>query len=139
MCIALQIALVDSYASIGIRPAAVVGHSSGEIAAAYAAGGLSAREAILVSFLRGLVVAKRQSRKGAMAASGISWDAAKKHVLPGVVLACDNGPNSVTISGDAGPVQETVENIKQSGSGVLATLLKVERAYHSPNMVEIGA
>jgi acyl transferase domain-containing protein len=139
LCTALQIALVDLYASVGICPAAVVGHSSGEVAAAYAAGGLSAREAILVSYLRGLAVAKEQSHKGAMGALGIGWDAAKKHLLPGVVLACDNGPNSVTISGDAGAVQETVKNVKQSGSGVLATLLKVERAYHSPHMVEIGA
>jgi acyl transferase domain-containing protein len=39
LCTALQIALVNTYASIGIRPATVLGHSSGEIAAAYAAGG----------------------------------------------------------------------------------------------------
>ncbi|KAH8693388.1 hypothetical protein GQ44DRAFT_695216 [Phaeosphaeriaceae sp. PMI808] len=139
LCTALQIALVDSYASIGICPAAVVGHSSGEIAAAYAAGGLSAREAIIVSFLRGLVVAKQHSRKGAMGALGMSWEAAKKYLVPGVVLACDNGPNTVTISGDAGPLEETVNSIKQSGPGVLATVLKIEKAYHSPHMVEIGA
>ncbi|KAF7563661.1 hypothetical protein G7046_g476 [Stylonectria norvegica] len=137
LCTALQIALVDTYASVGVRPAAVLGHSSGEIAAAYAAGGLSAREAIIVAFLRGLVTT-RQSRKGAMAALGMSWEAAKQHLVPGVVLACDNAPNSVTISGDAGPLEETVKNIKQSGSGVLATVLKVEKAYHSPHMAEIG-
>ncbi|EFQ92956.1 hypothetical protein PTT_09821 [Pyrenophora teres f. teres 0-1] len=135
---ALQIALVDTYASIGVRPAAVLGHSSGEIAAAYAAGGLSAREAILVAYLRGLV-ARRQSRKGAMGALGMSWEAAKKHLVPGVVLACDNAPNSVTISGDAGPLEQVVKSIKQSGSGVLATVLKVDKAYHSPHMAEVGA
>jgi acyl transferase domain-containing protein len=138
LCTALQIALVDTYASVGIRPAAVLDHSSGEVAAAYAAGGLSAREAIIVAFLRGRVTT-RQSRKGAMAALGLSWEAAKKHLVPGVVLACDNAPNSVTISGDAGPVEETVKSIKQSGSGALATVLKVEKAYHSPHMAEIGA
>ncbi|KAH6858814.1 hypothetical protein BKA58DRAFT_346728, partial [Alternaria rosae] len=137
LCTALQIALVDTYASIGIRPAAVLGHSSGEIAAAYAAGGLTAREAIVVAFLRGLVTT-RQSRKGAMGALGMSWEAAKEHLVPGVVLACDNAPNSVTISGDVAPLEETISRIKQSGSGVLATVLKVEKAYHSPHMQEIG-
>ncbi|KAM4065795.1 acyl transferase domain-containing protein [Hirsutella rhossiliensis] len=131
------IALVDIYASVGIRPAAVLGHSSGEIAAAYAAGGLSAREAIIVAFLRGLATT-RQSRKGAMGALSMSWEAAEKHLVPGVVLACDNAPKSVTISGDAGPVEEMVKRIKQSGSGVLTTVLKVEKAYHSPHMAEIG-
>ncbi|KJZ78545.1 hypothetical protein HIM_01936 [Hirsutella minnesotensis 3608] len=138
LCTALQIALVDTYASVGIHPAAVLGHSSGEIAAAYAAGGLSAREAIIVAFLRGLATT-RQSRKGAMGVLSMSWEAAEKHLVPGVVLACDNAPTSVTISGDAGPVEEMVKRIKQSGSGVLATVLKVEKAYHSPHMADIGA
>ncbi|KAL6890027.1 hypothetical protein GGI43DRAFT_425686 [Trichoderma evansii] len=138
LCTALQVALVDTYASIGIRPSAVLGHSSGEIAAAYAAGGLSASEAIKVAYLRGLVT-KQQNRKGGMAALGLSWEAAQEHLVPGVVLACDNAPNSVTISGDREPVEETVKKIKQSGSAILATLLKVEKAYHSPHMVEIGA
>lgn len=138
LCTALQIALVDHYASIGVHADAVVGHSSYEVAAAYAARGLTAREAILVAYMRGRAVSKEQSRKGAMGALGLGWDAAKKHLLPGVVLACDNAPNSLIISGDAGPVQEIVANIKNCGSGVLAILLKVERAYHSPNMLEIG-
>ncbi|KAI3094809.1 hypothetical protein CBS147333_9920 [Penicillium roqueforti] len=137
LCTALQIALVDTYASIGIRAAAVLGHSSGEIAAAYAAGGLSAREAIIVAFLRGLATT-RQGSKGAMGALGMSWEAAKKHLVPGVVLACDNAPNSVTISGDAGPLEEIIKSIKQSDSRALATVLKVEKAYHSPHMAEIG-
>ncbi|KAL4973127.1 thiolase-like protein [Aspergillus desertorum] len=138
LCTALQIALVDTYASIGIRPAAVLGHSSGEIAAAYAAGGLSAREAIIVAFLRGLATT-RQGSKGAMGALGMSWEAAKKHLVPGVVLACDNAPNSVTVSGDAGPLEEIIKSIKQSDSRVLATVLKVEKAYYSPHMAEIGS
>ncbi|KAJ5259397.1 hypothetical protein N7478_012378 [Penicillium angulare] len=138
LCTAVQIALVDIYASVGIRPAAVLGHSSGEIAAAYAAGGLSAREAIIVAFLRGLVTT-RQKRQGAMGALGMSWEAAKGHLVPGVVLACDNAPNSVTISGDAEPLEQIIKSIKQGGSGVLATMLKVEKAYHSPHMVEVGS
>jgi acyl transferase domain-containing protein len=133
----LQIALVDSYASIKIRPSAVLGHFSGEIAAAYAAGGLNAREAIVVAFLR-VKVTTQQQRKGAMGALGMSWEAAKEHLVPGVVFACNNASKSVTISGDAEPLEEMIKGIKRSGSGVLATVLKVEKAYHSLHMADIG-
>ncbi|KAL7918584.1 hypothetical protein ACQKWADRAFT_330517 [Trichoderma austrokoningii] len=138
LCIALQIAMIDGYASIGIRPAAVLGHSSGEIAAAYAAGGLSASEAIKVAFLCGLAT-KQQSRKGAMAALSLSWEAAQEHLVSGAVLACDNAPNNVTISGDAISVDEIIKKIKETSPGVSATALKVEKAYHSPHMAEIRA
>jgi acyl transferase domain-containing protein len=55
LCTALQLALVDTFASIGIKPAAVIGHSSGEIAAAYAAGALTIEEAMNVAFHHGAV------------------------------------------------------------------------------------
>ena len=53
MCTAVQIALVDALSAIGVHPSAVVGHSSGEIAAAYASGAISAEEAITVVLHRG--------------------------------------------------------------------------------------
>lgn len=62
---AIQIALVDTLASVGTEPTAVVGHSGGEVAAAYAAGALTAKEAIIVSLNRGAAI-KNQTRKGAM-------------------------------------------------------------------------
>jgi acyl transferase domain-containing protein len=55
LCKALQLALVDTFASIGIKPATVIGHSSGEIAAVYAAGALTIEEAMNVAFHRGAV------------------------------------------------------------------------------------
>lgn len=69
LCTALQIALVDIYAGIEIRPSAVPGHSSGEITTAYAAGGLNARETIVVAYLREKVTTQ-QGRKGAMGVGG---------------------------------------------------------------------
>lgn len=50
-----------------------------------------------------------------MGALGMSWEAAKEHLVPGVVLACDNAPKSVTVSGDAEPLEEKIKGIKQSG------------------------
>ena len=55
LCTAVQIALVDTLAAVNIRPVAVIGHSSGEIAAAYACGRLTAREAIVTAYYRGYI------------------------------------------------------------------------------------
>lgn len=141
LCTAVQLGLVDTLASVGIKPAAVVGHSSGEIAAAYAAGALTAQEAIIVAFHRG-AVAKLQTRAGAMAAIGLGWDDVKPF-LEGTTatVACENSPGSVTISGDTEAVEAVVEHVKKSppnGQAVLARLLKVDKAYHSYHMAEVG-
>jgi acyl transferase domain-containing protein len=137
LCTAVQLALVDTLTSLGVVPTAVVGHSSGEIAAAYAAGGLSSRDAILIAHFRG-VAASRQQRAGAMAAVGLSWSETEKFLVPGTTMACDNSPSSVTISGDADAVGQVVNNIKAALPDVLARLLQVDKAYHSEHMVEVG-
>src|ERR1700710_1606405 len=85
LCTALQIALVDSLRALGIRPHAVVGHSSGEIAAAYAAGRLVMDEAIATAYYRG-VVSAQATRPGGMAAVGLSRDDARGYLEEGVVI-----------------------------------------------------
>lgn len=137
LCTAVQIALVDVLKSYGITPSAVVGHSSGEIAGAYASGALTATEAIIAAHHRGAVTAK-QKRPGSMAAIGMSWEDTVKHLIPNVTIACDNSPKSVTISGDTKDVKAVVAAIKKSHTDVLARLLQVDKAYHSYHMAEIG-
>jgi acyl transferase domain-containing protein/SAM-dependent methyltransferase len=138
LCTAVQIALVDLLAAVGAKPSAVVGHSSGEIAAAYASGALTAKEAIISAWQRG-VAAKKQTRPGAMAAVGLSWDQVSSFLTPPkVVVACENSPRSVTLSGDAEEVQSTISRIKEAHPDVTAKLLKVEKAYHSYHMREVG-
>ncbi|KAI1826997.1 hypothetical protein F4861DRAFT_551811 [Xylaria intraflava] len=137
LCTALQIALVDTFASIGVRPAAVVGHSSGEIAAAYAAGGLTAEEAITVAFYRGLV-SKEQTRPGKMAAVSLSRTDVEKYLLPRVIVACENSPGNVTLSGDADQLELTVAAIKDSSPNAFSSVLRVDKAYHSYHMKEVG-
>lgn len=136
-CTAIQLAMVDCLTSIGIKPAAVVGHSSGEIAAAYAAGSLTATEAITAAWLRGAVTLQ-QKRKGAMAAIGLGWDAVEEYLVPGVVRACENSPKSITLSGDVDKLQAVVAEIHAAHPDVLARMLKVDKAYHSHHMVEVG-
>ncbi|KAI5927620.1 hypothetical protein F4810DRAFT_648575 [Camillea tinctor] len=137
LCTAIQIALVDALAAVGIEPTAVVGHSSGEVAAAYAAGALSAREAITVAYCRG-AAAESQTRIGGMAAVGMSWEEVDKYLLPGTSVACDNSPNSVTLSGDADQLSDVVAVIKEREPSIPVTMLKVEKAYHSHHMAEVG-
>lgn len=138
ICTAIQIGLVHLLAAIGVEPAAVVGHSSGELAAAYAAGALTAKEAIIGAYQRGQA-AKLQTKKGAMAAVGLGWDEVEPFLnKPHVVVACENSPKSVTLSGDEPEVQAAVARIKEAHPDITARLLKVEKAYHSKHMQEIG-
>lgn len=137
LCTAVQIALVDTLRAYGVTPSAVVGHSSGEIAGAYASGALTAEEAIIAAHHRGAVTSK-QKRPGSMAAIGMSWEETEKHLVPNVTIACDNSPKSVTISGDTKDVKAVVATIKKSRTDVLARLLQVDKAYHSYHMAEIG-
>jgi acyl transferase domain-containing protein len=129
LCTALQIALYHELKRLGIRPAAVVGHSSGEIAAAYASGHISLEYALAVAFYRGYVT--RSSSNGAMAAVGLSAADVTPFLRSGVCIACENSPSSSTISGDHEEVKAVLESLTAKMPGVFARLLKVEMAYHS--------
>ncbi|TQN70639.1 Reducing polyketide synthase FUB1 [Colletotrichum shisoi] len=144
LCTTLQIALVDLLREWGVVPKAVVGHSSGEIGAAYAAGLLSRCNAVKAAYLRGICSAKVANhvspRVGAMAAAGLSEEEAAgyvEQVAPGsVVVACVNSPTSVTLSGDSDAVTRLCEQI--SADGKFARMLHVKAAYHSPHMTTVA-
>ncbi|KAI5776208.1 hypothetical protein EDC01DRAFT_763542, partial [Geopyxis carbonaria] len=136
-CTAVQIALVDLLANWGVKPTKVVGHSSGEIAAAYAAGLMSADAAMLVALYRGRAVTTGSTPRGAMLAVGLGADAASKYLIRGVVVAAVNSPSSVTLSGDAAAIDTIADRLK--GDGVFARLLKTGgMAYHSAHMLPVG-
>ena len=141
ICTAVQLGLVDLLRSWGIRPASVVGHSSGEIAAAYAAGFLSASQAILVAYFRGYAVGE-MSTQGAMMAAGLSPASAQalidSHGLQAQIrVACVNAPENVTLSGSLDAV-EALEVDLQSQNKFVRKLVTDGRAYHSHMMEEIG-
>lgn len=138
LCTALQVALVDLLKAFGVEPAAVVGHSSGEIGAAYAAGALSAAEAVTAAYYRGLT-STSGGRQGAMAAVGISRAEATLYLEDGAVVACDNSPQSATLSGDEDAIDRMIESIKSDDPDMFARRLKTDgMAYHSHHMAEIG-
>jgi acyl transferase domain-containing protein len=127
---ALQIALTNLLAKCGVSPSAVVGHSSGELAGAYAAGAVTAKEAILTSYCRGTVT-KLHTRKGGMAAVEMDRDDVAPYLVDGVIVACHNSPKSITISGDDDALEKTLEAIKAKNPDAFTRRLKVDVAYHS--------
>jgi zearalenone synthase (highly reducing iterative type I polyketide synthase) len=141
LCTVLQVALVDLLRAWGVRPLAVVGHSSGEIAAAYCAGILRREDAWRVAYFRGVVAARlregAEAVDGAMMAVGASEvDAAemiRRSGLEGEVhVACVNSPRSITVSGGVDGVDRLCDALQ--AENVFARKLQVDTAYHSPHM-----
>ncbi|RDA82504.1 hypothetical protein CP532_4456, partial [Ophiocordyceps camponoti-leonardi (nom. inval.)] len=133
LCVALQIGLVDVLRSWKMEPQFVLGHSVGEIAAAYASGAITAEVAVAIAYFRGLSM---PSRSGSMAALGLGTDEAAAFLEPGVVVACENSQDSVTISGDTDKVRQVLRRVKEQRPDVLSRLLHVEKAFHSEHMNE---
>ncbi|KAJ5087107.1 hypothetical protein NUU61_008414 [Penicillium alfredii] len=138
LCTALQVALVNFLHRLGIFPSAVIGHSSGEIAAAYTAQAITADEAIIIAYYRVLVVA-HISQVGAMAVVGMSRTEAFFYLEPGVSVACENSPNSITLSGDKQALVKTIEQIKLDDETTFVRFLKTDIAYHSHHMKDLGS
>ncbi|KAI1125350.1 polyketide synthase [Nemania abortiva] len=141
ICTAVQIGLVDLLRTYGVQPTAVVGHSSGEIAAAYAAGLLNASQAIQVAYFRGYAVGELRSQ-GLMMAAGIGTELAKSLIEENALqaeirVACVNSPDSVTLSGSPSAVA-VLQSKLQSENKFVRKLDTGGRAYHSHMMEEIG-
>ncbi|KAH7027192.1 uncharacterized protein B0I36DRAFT_412585 [Microdochium trichocladiopsis] len=169
MTVAVQICLVDLLRSWGIHPTAMTSHSSGEIAAAYAAGAVSFREALGIAYCRGAVALeylskhhdqpctdgsveaeKQQQKQGGMLAAGLSAEAAEEYVV---------AVNSSTVDGELSPSKALVACInsptsvtlsgdvvaieqlatKLNDDGVFNRRLKVPMAYHSHHMLDLAA
>ncbi|KAL2173703.1 polyketide synthetase [Thermothelomyces heterothallicus CBS 202.75] len=142
LCTAVQIVLVDLLREAGIEFAAVVGHSSGEIAAAYAARIISAEEAIKIAYYRGLCVEEHVKTEGAMMAVGTSYEDATElcnlDAFSGRLgIAACNSPSSVTLSGDAAAIREAKDILDDEKK--FARPLKVNKAYHSHHMAACSA
>ncbi|KAF5878447.1 putative polyketide synthase protein [Botrytis fragariae] len=143
-CTALQIALVDLLNYIGISFSVVVGHSSGEIAAAYTTGCISAKDAIRIAYYRGIhtqLAGGLDMETGGMMAVGYSFNQAtifcEQDQWEGrLVVAASNGPRGTTLSGDYDAIIEAKEVLEEEGT--FTRILKVDKAYHSHHMNRCG-
>ncbi|KAI9037118.1 lovastatin diketide synthase LovF [Aspergillus affinis] len=136
LCTAIQLGLVDFLHDLGVRPSVALGHSSGEIAAAYASGAITAATAIKIAHFRGLVMDSTKSN-GAMAAIGLGRTEVEQYLRDGVVVACENSPQSVTISGNKEAIDDVLKEIDAKGE-IFCRRLAVNVAYHSHHMEETG-
>nr|A0A3G9H990.1 RecName: Full=Highly reducing polyketide synthase ALT1; Short=HR-PKS FUM1; AltName: Full=AAL-toxin biosynthesis cluster protein 1 [Alternaria alternata]BBG74267.1 polyketide synthase [Alternaria alternata] len=134
---AVQVGLVDLLRHWGLSAAAVIGHSSGEIGAAYAADAITADEAITIAYYRGYVN-KSHTRQGGMAAIGLGVSQVAPFLSEGVTIACDNSPQSATISGDKDVLRDVCSMIRRKQPDCLVRELKVPAAYHSHHMLDLG-
>lgn len=131
-CTAIQVALVDLLRSWSITPTAVIGHSSGEIAAAYACGAIAAEDAVRIAYHRGqCTLALKDSHKGGMAAIGLGREKVEQYLQPGVTIGCENSPSSITLTGDSDVLEKVMEDIRAAEPSALVRALRVECAYHS--------
>ncbi|KAH0523778.1 hypothetical protein TsFJ059_008738 [Trichoderma semiorbis] len=130
---ALQIAIVNRFERLGVTPKVVVGHSSGEIAAAYAAGFLSLEDAITIAYYYGYATTENQ-KDGGMGVVSLGVQEMTEFLEQNVVIACENSPSSTTISGDREAVERVLKSVKAAKPDVTARILRIDAAYHSPHM-----
>ncbi|PZD41177.1 Polyketide synthase modules protein [Pyrenophora tritici-repentis] len=143
----LQLGLVDLLESLNVAPTVVIGHSSGEIAAAYAAGALTRKSAMKIAYHRGVLssqLARNTSQELSMMAvalprSDILPYFARLKTLQGrldVAIGCSNSPKSLTLTGDLH--QLTILERWFKGDSIFARRLRVPMAYHSRFMESIA-
>ena len=136
---AVQVALASLWRAWGVEPDAVVGHSMGEVAAAYVSGALSLEDAALVICTRSKLV-KRTVGQGAMCAVELSIEDAR-HAIAGyedrVSIAVSTSPTSTVLSGDPAALAEILEHLQ--ARDVFCRMVKVDFASHSPQMDPLRA
>lgn len=137
LCTVLQVAAVDLLRNWNVLPTLVVGHSSGEIPAAYAAGLISRKSAWRIAYYRGIVSKAQESKDGSMMAVKTDEETLRQYidseVLGGsLTIACVNSPSNFTVSGDETALMKLQEVLERDG--VMAKHLSVQNAYHSAHM-----
>jgi acyl transferase domain-containing protein len=138
-CTAFQIAMLAVLAEVGAKPCLVAGHSSGEIAAAVAAGLLTPEQAIKIAYFRGLATsAVTPEEPLGMLAAGLGAEAVATYLeATSIQIACFNSPASVTLSGRRSELEGVEAKVKADGH--FARMLHVTAAYHSRHMESVAA
>ncbi|MGR8933295.1 MAG: SDR family NAD(P)-dependent oxidoreductase [Gammaproteobacteria bacterium] len=133
---AFQVAVTEMLLHSGLRPAAVFGHSVGEVAAAWASGALTLEQAVQVVHERSFAQAETQGR-GRMAAVSLTPDAIAAQltalgIAEQVTVAAVNSPKAVTVSGDLAAL--TILQNAMVEQNIFFRLLDLDYAFHSPYM-----
>ncbi|GAA2353437.1 hypothetical protein GCM10010376_90570 [Streptomyces violaceusniger] len=135
---AVMVSLARVWRSHGVEPAAVVGHSQGELAAACVAGVLSLEDAARVVALRSRLIGSELAGRGGMVSLPVPVDEAGKLVAPWgerICVATVNGPGSTVVAGDAAALDELMAACERDG--VRARRVPVDYASHTPRVERI--
>ncbi|APU42862.1 hypothetical protein BSL84_26850 [Streptomyces sp. TN58] len=127
---AMQVALAAVFRSWGVRPAGVVGHSMGEVAAAHVAGALRLEDAARIICRRSALMMRHRGQ-GAMALVSLPVADVRKALEPfgdWLSLAAHNGPGTTVVSGETAAVEEFVTAM--DAEGVFCRRVKVDVASH---------
>ncbi|MGW7264896.1 type I polyketide synthase [Streptomyces sp. NPDC054842] len=133
----VMVSMAALWRSWGVRPSAVVGHSQGEIAAAYVCGALSLRDATRTVALRSKALVHLIGH-GGMASVALSAQDVQDRLAPWngrVSIAVINGPRSVVVSGEPDALDEFVEKMKADGAQ--ARRISVDYASHSHHVTRV--
>ncbi|SOX53761.1 Phenolphthiocerol synthesis polyketide synthase type I Pks15/1 [Mycobacterium ahvazicum] len=128
---AMMVSLAELWRSMGVRPDAVIGHSQGEIAAAYVAGALSLEDAARVVALRSRLLVQL-SGAGGMVSLACGQDQAHELLAPAgdrLNIAAVNGVSAIVVSGEVDALEELMRRCE--GAGVRARRIDVDYASHS--------
>ncbi|XP_030383313.1 fatty acid synthase [Scaptodrosophila lebanonensis] len=118
---AVQVALTDLLRTLKIQPDGIIGHSAGELAAAYMDGCLTAEQTVLAAYWRGKSVLETPGLpKGKMAAVGLSWDKISDHLPPDCYPVCHNSDDNCTVSGPLDSMDEAITRLEAEGVFVRA-------------------
>ncbi len=134
---ALQVALAELLRSWGITPHLVVGHSVGEMAAAYVAGIYDLEDAVRIAYHRSRLQHTTRGR-GRMLATALSAAQARAmlgHDSPQVHISAINSPSLVTLSGDREPLERIATRLE--ASHIFLKWLGIDYAFHSDQMDSI--
>lgn len=134
---AIQVGLASLWHAHGVHPSAIVGHSTGEIAAFYEAGVYSLQDAVRIVLHRSRLQ-HRLAGAGTMLAVGLPEAEASQRAVPfgdRLCVAAVNSPGALTLAGDRAALTEYAEVLH--ADGVFAKFLDVQVPYHSAAMEEI--
>jgi len=132
--LSMQVALVAMWRGWGVEPSAVVGHSVGEITAAYVAGVLTLEDALRIAVQRAKLM-QQATGQGRMAMLHLPHQEVAQLIAPyqdQLAIAAINSPDSTVISGAVEAIEIIVEKVEQRG--VFCRRLPVNYAFHCPQM-----
>ncbi|WP_219566124.1 acyltransferase domain-containing protein, partial [Streptomyces griseus] len=135
---AVMVSLARLWESFGVVPAAVVGHSQGEIAAAVVAGALSLEDGARIVAERSRVIGERLAGRGGMASVALPAETVRERVAgfgDRLAVAAVNGPSSTVVSGEPAALDELLAALE--GEEVRVRRIAVDYASHSSHVESI--